>query len=73
MVVTIYSIAIAGIQVIGVLCFIILGIAALTDADSPIVVGIATTCIALWIICAGTAAFRSFEFRGDLPCFVPTG
>lgn len=66
MVVTIYSIAIAGIQVIGVLCFIILGIAALTDADSPIVVGIATTCIALWIICAGTAAFTHIFFTNDV-------
>ena len=66
MVVTICSIAIAGMQVIGVLCFIILGIAALTDADSPIVVGIATTCIALWIICAGTAAFIHIFFTNDV-------
>lgn len=66
MVVTIYSIAIAGMQVIGVLCFIILGIAALTDDDSPIVVVTSMTCIALWIICAGTAAFIHIFFTNDV-------
>ena len=66
MVVTICSIATVGMQVISVLCFIILGIAALTDADVPVVVGIATTCFALFIICAGTAAFIHIFFTNDL-------
>ena len=66
MVVTICSIATVGMLIIGVLFFIILSIAALTDADIPIVVGIATTCFALFIICAGTAAFIHIFFTNDV-------
>ena len=66
MVVTICSIAIAGMLIIGVLFFIILGIAALTDADVPVVVGIATTCTVLFIICAGTAVFINIFFTNDV-------
>ena len=65
MVVTICSIATVGMLITGVLCFIILGIAALTDADGPVVVGIATTCIALFIICAGTPVFIHIFFSDD--------
>ena len=65
MLVAIYSIATAGTLIIGVLCVIILSIAALTDADVPVVVGIATTCIALFIICAVTAAFIHIFFTND--------
>ena len=67
MVVTICSIAIAGMYVIGVLFFIILGIAALTNADNPsqIVVVKLTTCIVFWIICAVTAAFIHIFFSDD--------
>lgn len=66
MVVTICSIATVGMLIIGVLCFIILGIAALTDADIPVVVGIATTCTVLFIICAGTAAIIHIFFTNDI-------
>ena len=66
MVVTICSIATVGMLIIGVLFFIILSIAALTDADIPIVVGIATTCIALFIICAGTTVFLHIFFSDDV-------
>lgn len=66
MVVTICSIATVGMLIIGVLFFIIISIAALTDADVPVVVGIATTCVALFIICAGTAAFIHIFFTNDL-------
>ena len=66
MVVTICSIATVGMLIIGVLFFIILSIAALTDADIPIVVGIATTCTVLFIICAGTAAFIHIFFTNDV-------
>ena len=66
MVVTICSIATVGMLIIGVLCFIIISIAALTDADVPVVVGIATTCTALFIICAGTAVFIHIFFTNDL-------
>lgn len=65
MVVTICSIATVGMLIIGVLCFITLGIAALTDYDGPIVVGIATTCTALFIIYAGTAVFTHIFFSDD--------
>lgn len=67
MVVTIGNFAIAGMLVIVVLCIIILGIAVLADADSDnsVIVGISTTCIILWIICAGTAAFTHIFFTDD--------
>lgn len=66
MVVTIGGIATAGMFIFGVLCIIVLGIAALTDTeDSSIVVVIATTCIALWIISAGTALFTHVFFSDD--------
>ncbi len=66
MVVTIGGIATAGMLIFGVLCIIILGIAALTDTeDSSIVVGIAMTCIILWIICAGTSVITHVFFSDD--------
>ena len=67
MVVTISNFAIAGMLVIGVLCIIILGIAVLADADSDnsVIVGISTTCLILWIICAGTALVTHILFEDD--------
>jgi hypothetical protein len=65
MVVTIGSIATAGMLIVGVLCLIFLGLAAALDADGPVVVGIGITCIALWIICAGTAVVTHIVFSDD--------
>ena len=66
MVVTIGGFATAGMLIFGVLCIIVLGIAALTDSeDSPIAVGISITCIALWIICAGTSVITHVFFSDD--------
>jgi hypothetical protein len=64
-VVTIGNIAIAGMLIIGVLCIIVLGIAAIVNTDGPVAVGIIMTCFILWIICAGTAAFTHLFFSDD--------
>lgn len=65
MVVTIGGFATAGMLIFGILCIIVLGIAALTDSDGPVAVGISMTCIALWIISAGTALFTHIFFSDD--------
>lgn len=65
MVVTIGGFATAGMLIFGILCIIVLGIAALIDADGPVAVGISTTCIILWILSAGTALFTHIFFSDD--------
>ena len=66
MVVTIGGYATAGMLIFGILCIIVLGIAALTDAEDNKIVEIAAmTCIVLWIISAGTAVITHVFFADD--------
>lgn len=66
MVVTIGNFATAGMLIFGILCIVVLiGVAAVTDANNKIAEVIALICFGLWIICAGTTVFTHIFFSDE--------
>ena len=65
MVVTLGGYATAGMLIFGILCIIVLGIAAITDHDNKIIEAIVMISFGLWIISAGTAVVTHVFFADD--------